>query len=137
MADRLVSAPDLLFKKYKDMGDGSFAEVVYNAGNTGAASASSTPYAVTQTSVTVGTASTQLIAANPNRKYLAWMVIGTADVTVVPGAGPAVAGAGLVYQASGAGKQGASEEFPSGAPSNAFQCVAAAAGSTVIVWEGA
>jgi hypothetical protein len=253
MADRLVSAPGLLFTKYKDMGDGSFAEVVYNgnvggggtagaslsdvllsdaagvlfiardsgtaityarvdtgaaytpsapikvaaasgaaigtptfakltdgttavvvtpqgslsvSGQTAVGTAPATPplavsgvdgsgnkqhfktdtngvqqtnqapYAITQTSVTVSTTSAQLIAANANRKYLSWMVIGTADVTIVPGATAAVAGAGLVYQASGAGKQGASEEFPNGAPSNAFQVIAAATGSTVIVWEG-
>lgn len=107
------------------------------SGGTGGASSAGLAYTITQTAVTVGTASSQLVAANANRKYLAWMVLGTADVTVRPGATSAVVGTGLVYQASGTGKQGASQEFPGGAPTNAFQCIAAAAGSTVIVWEGA
>jgi hypothetical protein len=94
-------------------------------------------YAITQTIVAVTATSTQLIAANANRKYLSWMVIGTADVTVTPGASAAVVGAGMMYQSSGANKQGASEEFPHGTPTNAFQCIAAATGSSIVVWEGA
>lgn len=93
-------------------------------------------YLITQTSIDVTASSQQLIAANPDRKYLAWMVIGTADVTVSAGTSSAVMGAGLVYQSSGAIKQGASQEFPNGTPTNAFQIIAAATGSTVIVWEG-
>lgn len=115
----------------KDMGDGSFAEVVYAAG-----SGSAAPYTITQTVVAVGTTSGQVVAANASRKYLAWMAVGTADVTVAAGTASVSVGAGMIYQASGANKQGASEEFPGGAPGNAFQCIAAAAGSNLIVWEG-
>lgn len=93
-------------------------------------------YSITQTSVTVTATSAQLAPANLARKFLAWMVIGTADVTVAAGTSAAVFGAGIIYQASGANKQGASEEFPNGAPTNAFQVIAAATGSVVIVWEG-
>lgn len=95
-----------------------------------------TGYVVTQTLVAVTATSVQLVPANPLRKYLSWMVVGTADVTVAAGATAAVVGMGLVYQSSGVGNQGASQEFPSGAPVNAFQAIAAAAGSTMIVWEG-
>jgi hypothetical protein len=94
------------------------------------------PYTITQTVVTLTAAtSTSLIVANASRKYLSFMVTGADDVTVVPGAGPAVAGAGLVYQAQATGKQGGSQEFPTGAPTNAFQAISTA-GSRVIVWEG-
>jgi hypothetical protein len=93
-------------------------------------------YSITQTSVTVTATSAQLAPANLARKFLAWMVIGTADVTIAAGTPAAVFGAGIIYQASGANKQGASEEFPNGAPTNAFQVIAAATGSVVIVWEG-
>jgi hypothetical protein len=97
---------------------------------------SASGYSITQTSVTVTATSAQLAPANLARKFLAWMVIGTADVTVAAGTSVAVFGAGIIYQSSGANKQGASEEFPNGAPTNAFQVIAAATGSVVIVWEG-
>lgn len=91
-------------------------------------------FAITQTTLAVTATSQTLIAANAARKYLAWMVVGTADVTISP-ATPAVVGVGMVYQSNGAGKQGGSEEFPA-PPTNAFYAIAAATGSTVIVWEG-
>lgn len=90
---------------------------------------------ITQTTLAVTGSSQTLIAANLARRYLAWMVIGTKDVTISP-ASPVVAGTGLIYQAAGAGLQGASQEWVNNAPSNAFYAIAAAAGSTVIVWEG-
>jgi len=93
-------------------------------------------YVITQTAVAITGTSGQLIAANSTRKYLGWMVIGTADVTCTPGSSAAVVGVGYVYQSAGANKQGSSQEFPHGAPTSAFQCIAAGAGSTVYVWEG-
>lgn len=88
---------------------------------------------VTQTIVT-GTSGT-LIAANPARKSLRWMVIGAADATVAPGSTPPAAGQGMIYQASGAGKQGASEVFMEGAmATNAF-AYAASASTSIVVWE--
>jgi hypothetical protein len=93
-------------------------------------------YSITQTIFPVTATSQQLLAANTSRRYLSWMIIGTQDVTIVAGSGPAVVGQGIVYQAGGSGKQGASQEFPNGAPSNAFQCIASGTGSSVIVWEG-
>ncbi len=93
-------------------------------------------FALTQTAVAVGTTATPILAANPTRKYLAWMVVGPANVTCAPGAGGVAVGSGFVFTASGSNAQGAAQEFPHGAPTSAFQCIAAAAGSTVIVWEG-
>jgi hypothetical protein len=94
-------------------------------------------YAITQTVVAVTGTSATLIAANASRKFLAWMVVGTQDVTVAAGTAAAVMGVGQVYQSGGANKQGASEEFPQGVPTNAFTCIAAGAGSSMVVWEGA
>jgi hypothetical protein len=91
-----------------------------------------TPYSITQTIVPVTASSAQAIAANGARRYLAWMVVGTADVTVSVGSTAAVVGQGFVYPAAGANKH----EFPNGAPANTFQCIAAATGSSLIVWEG-
>lgn len=93
-------------------------------------------FAITETAVTVTATSALLIGANTSRRYLAWMVVGTATVTIVPGAGPAVAGVGFPYAGGGANQQGAAQEWPHGAPTNAFQCIAPATGSIVYVWEG-
>lgn len=98
-------------------------------------SSAPTTYSITQTVVTITATSQQLIAANSSRKYLSWMVIGTADVTITPGSAAAVVGAGQIFQSAGANRQGSSQEFP-GAPTNAFQAIAALTGSTVVVWEG-
>lgn len=92
-------------------------------------------FGITQTSVAVTASSQQLIGANAARKYLAWMVVGTQAVTIVPGA-TAVAGAGFVYSSGGTNLQGASQEWPHGAPTTAFNVIATATGSTVYVWEG-
>jgi hypothetical protein len=94
-------------------------------------------YTITQTTVAVTATSGALIAANSSRKYLGWMNVGANPVTVTPGASAAVFGTGQIYAAGGAGQQGASEEFPNGAPLNAFQCICdAGKTSTIIVWEG-
>lgn len=92
-------------------------------------------YVITETQIPITASSQQIIGQNSNRKFLAWMVVGTADVTI-SAINPVVSGVGIVYKSSGTGKQGASEEFPDGAPSNAFYAIAAATGSTLIVWEG-
>ncbi len=94
-------------------------------------------FTISQTLVAVSAANTPLVAANASRKSLKWMVIGAADVTVAPGTTCAV-GVGMIYQAGGAGDghQGSSEDFPNGCPTNAFAC-AAAAGTKILVWEGA
>ena len=93
-------------------------------------------FSITQTAVTVTATTGQLIAANTSRRYLAWMVIGSQPVTITPGASAAVVGVGLVYSAGGANQQGAAQEWPHGAPTNVFQCIAPATGSVVYVWEG-
>jgi hypothetical protein len=130
-------------KLFRAAGIGDQADTAA-ASDTGAASlvalmkrwlANSRQIAITQTTLAVTASSQTLIAANAARKYLAWMVIGTADVTVSP-ASPAVVSVGKVYQAAGAGLQGASEDFNGLAPTGAFYAIASATGSTVIVWEG-
>ncbi len=90
---------------------------------------------ITQTTLAVTATSQTLIAANTARRYLSWMVVGTQDVTVSP-ATPAVAAVGMMYNNGGAGLQGASQEWISNAPQNAFYAIAASTGSTMIVWEG-
>lgn len=95
-----------------------------------------TNFSMRQTIVPVGTTSTQVIEASDHRRFLAWMVVGSADVTITPGSSPAVVGQGIVYQASGANKQGASEQFVDVVPINSFQCIADSTGSSLIVWEG-
>jgi len=92
---------------------------------------------LTQTTVSVSAASSQLIASNSSRKTLRWMVVGANDVTIVPGASSAVFGTGFIYQAQAANKQGSSETFASVVPTNAFQVVCnTGLSSTIIVWEG-
>lgn len=97
------------------------------------------PYAgtITQTVVTLGAGSSvQIVAANANRKGLRWMNTGANPVTIVPGAGPAVANAGMNYNGqSGSGFQGGSECFEgTGVPTGAFQGISTV-GTTVLVWE--
>jgi len=92
---------------------------------------------LTQTVVSVTATSSQLIAANSSRKSLKWMVVGANDVTVAPGSSSAVFGAGLIYQAQAANKQGSADTFDAVDPTNAYQVICAAGQtSTVIVWEG-
>jgi hypothetical protein len=88
----------------------------------------------TQPPVVTGTVG-MLIAANSARRALRWMNVGASDITVAPGTTPPAAGQGMVYQASGLGKQGGSESFvePTIA-SNAF-AFSASSSATIIVWE--
>lgn len=62
--------------------------------------------------VAVTTASTQIIPANPLRKYLLIQVNGAADVAIAPGAGAATLAAGVLLSSNvaGAGYPGASFE---------------------------
>lgn len=92
----------------------------------------------TQTTVTLSAAASGLLlAANTSRLALRWMVTGTNPMTVVPGAGPAVAGVGMNYSgASGVGQQGGADSFAANEISTqAFQAISTA-GTTVTVWEG-
>lgn len=95
-----------------------------------------TSYNIVQSIINVGVTSTQLVPANPNRKYLAFMVVGTADVTISAGTSAAVFGQGIICQSGGANLQGSGQEFSNGVPTNAFQCIALTTGSNIIVWEG-
>lgn len=91
-----------------------------------------TPTIVTLTAANSAT----LIAANANRKALRWMITGTNPMTVVPGAGPAVAGAGMNYSpGSGTGYQGGSDSFAGEVSTQAFSAISTG-GTTVVVWEG-
>lgn len=94
--------------------------------------------AIAQTVLTLPAAtSTTLVAANPARRSLRWMVTGTNPMTAAPGLVTVAAGAGMNYgAASGTGQQGGSESFegPS-VPTNAFSVISAG-GTTVTVWEG-
>lgn len=100
---------------------------------------SEAPYTITQSNVTLSAGvATNIVSVNSARKYLSFMVVGANDVTVSPGlvsGTPVTMGNGLIYQAQAAGKQGGSQEFPNGAPTNAFQAISTV-GSQLIVWEG-
>lgn len=145
-AQRLTLTPTRALDEYQELDTGNRYRWYGNNAGAGTwllaavpVSASGSPtdsYNITPTVVTVGTTSTQLIAANSLRKYLAWQTVGTQTVTCTPGAGPAVVGSGFPYTGAGTNLQGASQEFPHGAPYSAFQCIASASGSVVIVWEG-
>ncbi len=91
---------------------------------------------ITQTAVTVTASSQQLVAANATRKYLAWMVVGTANVTISPAA-TTVSGVGFVYSAGGALSQGGSQEFVGIQAVNEFSVIGVSTGSIVYVWQGA
>lgn len=79
--------------------------------------------------------SQQILPANPYRKYLFLAVSGTQDAHICPGTSPATLGGGYTLTAMGVNKQSGSEEFPR-PPTNAFQAIASAAGSTLVVIEG-
>lgn len=93
-------------------------------------------YSITPTFVTCTSTSGQLIGSNASRKYLQYMQVGGIDATILPGTGTAIAGQGQILQNGGVGHQGSSQEFPHGAPNNAFQCVTASGTTTIEVWEG-
>jgi len=110
------------------------AQIVSGSGGTAGTSAITPPTIVTLPAAT----STQLVAANPLRRYLKYCNIGGANpMTVIPGAGPAIAGQGPSYDpGSSANNQGGCETFEgSFIPGNAFQAISTG-GTTVSVWEG-
>lgn len=82
------------------------------------------------------TTSTQLIAANANRKSLEWMVVGTGHLSVAPGAVTMTgAGQGKNYSAPAEpGAQGGAETLRGWASQQAFTCWSDA-GTSVIIWE--
>lgn len=100
---------------------------------------SDAPYTITQYNFTLAPGvATNIVSLNTARKYLCFMVVGANDITVAPGlitGTPVTMGNGLIYQAQAAGKQGGSQEFPNGAPTNAFQAISTV-GSQLIVWDG-
>lgn len=80
-------------------------------------------------------ASTTLIAANPRRQRLRWMVTGLGSVTIAPGDSAVVLGRGLVYSGAGSiGEQGGGEEFQLDTSRGSFSAIANA-DTTVVIWE--
>lgn len=94
-----------------------------------------------QTLVTIPAATmTLLVAANPTRKSLRWMVNGANPMTVVPGTpGSIAAGQGMNY--TGANQTGPTafaggyEAFTNEVPGTSFYAYSTL-GTTVTVWEG-
>ena len=91
----------------------------------------------TQTIVTLPAGvSTPLVAANPNRRALRWMVTGASPMTVAPGSGAVVAGQGMNYSGAAApGQQGGADSFAGEISTQAFSAISTQ-GTTVAVWEG-
>lgn len=81
--------------------------------------------------------STPLVGSSLGRRALRWQVTGANPMTVVPGAGPAVAGVGFSYNpGQDVGYQGGSDAFgPNEVSTQAFTAVSQA-GTTAVVWEG-
>lgn len=76
-----------------------------------------------------------LIAANPRRQRLRWMVTGTGAVTIAPDNVTVTLGQGLVYSgASAVGQQGGAEDFQFDCSRQAFSAISAA-NTTVVIWE--
>jgi len=82
--------------------------------------------------VAVTTASTQIVPANPLRKYLMIQVNGAADVAVAFGAGSATLAAGMLLSANSAGA-GYAGGLLSGGHIGAVQAIGRAASS--IAWS--
>lgn len=82
--------------------------------------------------VAVTTASTQIVPANPLRKYLMIQVNGAADVAVAFGAGAATLAAGMLLSANSAGA-GYAGGLLSGGHVGAVQAIGRAASS--ITWS--
>lgn len=96
-----------------------------------------TPATLAQIMVTLTAGvSQQLVAANPARVGLRWMVTGANPMTVAPGTSPAVVGVGMNYSPpASVGQQGGSETMEGTAmTTDAYQAISAA-GTVVCVWE--
>ena len=89
-------------------------------------------FSIRQTVVSVTTSSTVLIAANPNRKYLALMNNGAGAVTLSFDTNAAVAGSGWTLAASGGGITWEA----TGVPIQAINGITASGTSSVVVLEG-
>jgi len=93
---------------------------------------------ITQTYVTLAAAtSATMIAANTARKYICWMNVGTAPMTVVPGVVTVTAGTGMNYDpGSSAINQGGSFcQDGVSVSKQAFSAISTA-GTKVTIWEG-
>ena len=79
--------------------------------------------------------SAPLIAANPKRLRLRWMVTSGGPVTIAPGSVTVTAGAGMIYNGpSAAGNEGSSEDFQWDVGQEAFSAFSTS-GSSLTIWE--
>ena len=133
MPDSNFTRANGIVGKYKDMGDGTFAEQM--ATDLGA-SASSLVFTMTQV-VLVANTSTQLAPANPLRRYLAIQVIGTAPLNLSI-TSPALANQGWALDAApAAGRQGGHMLWEgNNAPKEAINALSTSA-TTAVVIQGA
>ena len=93
---------------------------------------------LTQTLVTLAAGVSQtLIAANANRRYLAFANVGANPMTVAPGAVTVTAGQGMNYSAGEAPSfQGGGQAFEGSAVATSAFSAVSAVGTTVCIWEG-
>ena len=92
---------------------------------------------ITQTIVNATSTTAKLVAANPKRKLLKWMVTSGGPVTISPGTGAAVFGTGFIYSGAGANVQGGAETLAQPVSGDAFQVICnSGQTATVAVWEG-
>lgn len=76
-----------------------------------------------------------LIAANPNRQRMRWMVTGTGAITVVPGLATVIAAQGMVYNgAPSSGQEGSSDDFQFDTSRQDFSAISTT-DTSVVVWE--
>ena len=97
-----------------------------------------TGYTATQTTVAVAAASTQVVGANPNRKYLGIFNVGGSAVTLNMAGGTATNVTGVVLgPANTDGTGGGHYETPAGlVPVNKITGISASGTVNVIVVEG-
>jgi hypothetical protein len=106
-------------------------------GNLRVANQENVPVTLTQTvkSLTAST-STELVAANANRQYLAIQVIGTSGINLNIGADATVNSGWAVAPASATGGQGGAMTWDAGVVTQQQIKAISAAATTVVVWEG-
>ena len=95
-------------------------------------------FSMRQTVVSVAATSTTIVAANPTRKYLGVMNLGTVPVTLSFDGTPAVVGAGWILAAApSAGTPGTTLMFDkTGVPIQALNGIATTGTANIAVLEG-
>lgn len=89
-----------------------------------------------QTLVTLtANTSVTLLAANPRRERMRWMVTGTGAVTIAPGLVTVVVGGGIVYgPAASVGQEGGADDFQFDCSRGDFSAIATA-NTQMTIWE--